>query len=175
MTVNALKLAGPQALPEAAPPDAFRHAMRELASGVALVTTTVDRLRFGCAVTSVTSLSLTPASLLVCLNCDSSTLQAIRASGIFAVNLLAQHHESLTQRFAARDLHGAERFVQGEWGALATGAPTLADALAVIDCRLERVIEHATHAILIGAAVAVAQGPTAPALVHWRSRFEALA
>ena len=58
MTCNALKLAGPDAPPEAAPPDAFRQVMRELASGVALVTTSFERARVGCAVTSVTSLSL---------------------------------------------------------------------------------------------------------------------
>ena len=175
MTCNALKLAGPDAPPEAAPPDAFRQVMRELASGVALVTTSFERARVGCAVTSVTSLSLAPASLLVCLSADSSTLRAICASGVFAINLLADRHEALAKRFAARDLGGAERFAQGDWGALTTGAPALADALAVIDCRLERVVEHATHAILIGAAVAVAQGEAAPALVHWRSRFETLA
>ena len=174
MTVNALKLAGPEARPEAAPPDAFRHVMRELASGVALVTTAVERTRIGCAVTSVTSLSLAPASLLVCLNTDSSTLRAIRASGVFAVNLLGGDHAALAQRFAARDIHGADRFLHGDWATLSTGSPTLADALGVIDCRLERVMEHATHAILIGAAVAVTQGAPAPALVHWRSRFEAL-
>lgn len=153
-------------------PDAFRDIMRELASGVALVTSVFERRRAGCAVTSFASLSLSPASLLVCLNADSSTLRCIRASGVFAVNILGSRHEALAKRFASAT---QERFALGDWERMETGAPALADALAIIDCRLERVIEHATHAILIGAAVAVARGETGPALVHWRSRFEALA
>lgn len=156
-------------------PEAYRDAMRELASGVALVTSAPERGRAGCAVSSFASLSLSPASLLVCLNTESSTLQAIRASGAFALNLLAGRHQPLAERFASAKLRGAERFAQGEWGVMETGAPVLRDALAIVDCRLERIVEHATHAMVIGLAVAVAKGAAEPALLHWRSRFEALA
>jgi flavin reductase (DIM6/NTAB) family NADH-FMN oxidoreductase RutF len=149
--------------------------MRELASGVALVTTASDQGRAGCVVSSFASLSLEPASMLVCLNGESSTLRSIRASGVFAVNILSHRHRDLAQRFATPKVRGAERFAEGEWGAMETGAPALQDALAVIDCRLDRIVEHATHAILIGLGVAVSKGGAGPALVHWRSRFEALA
>jgi flavin reductase (DIM6/NTAB) family NADH-FMN oxidoreductase RutF len=170
--VAALKIADPAAPRDAASPEAFRDVMRELASGVALATSLFEGKRAGCAVTSLASLSLSPASLLVCLKRDSSTLRSIRASGVFAVNILADRHEALARRFASAT---GERFAEGEWGALATGAPALRDALAVIDCRLERVFEHATHAILIGAAAAVTGGAGGGALLHWRSRFETLA
>ena len=155
--------------------ETFRSAMRELASGVALATSVHERRRAGCAVSSFASLSLTPPSLLVCLNDQSTTLRAIRASGAFAVNILPARHQALARRFADPHLRGPERFAAGEWGVLESGAPVLLDALAVIDCRLERIVEHATHAIVIGAAAAIAGGGVEPALVHWRSRFEALA
>jgi flavin reductase (DIM6/NTAB) family NADH-FMN oxidoreductase RutF len=161
--------------PEATPAGEFRDAMRELASGVSLVTSAFEHGRSGCAATSVASLSLSPASLLVCLGAGSTTLRCIRASGAFAVNILADRHRDLARRFAAADVRGAERFAEGDWGALKTGAPRLRDALAVIDCRLERIVEHATHAIVIGLAVAAAKGEPAAALVHWRSRFGEIA
>jgi flavin reductase (DIM6/NTAB) family NADH-FMN oxidoreductase RutF len=154
--------------------DGFRDAMRELAAGVALVTTGVADRRAGCAATSVTSLSLDPPTLLVCLNRDASTLRQIRANGAFAVNILGARHEALARRFASADIRGVERFDAGEWLALATGAPALADALAVIDCRVERIVEHATHAIVIGGAAGLMKAGEAPALLHWRSRFESL-
>ena len=75
--------------------------------------------------------------------------------------MLASRHQPLAERFASAKLRGPERFAQGEWGVMETGAPALRDALAVVDCRLERVVEHATHAILIGLAVAVAKGEPA--------------
>jgi flavin reductase (DIM6/NTAB) family NADH-FMN oxidoreductase RutF len=160
---------------EMASAEAFRDAMRELASGVALVTTERDGRRSGCVVTSITSLSLTPPTLLVCLNRDSSTLDAIRAVGAFAVSILSGGQEALAMRFASSRVRGEDRFEGAAWRKLSTGAPTLADALAVFDCRLVRVVEHATHAILIGEAVEVGKSGEAPALLHWRSRFEQLA
>ena len=153
---------------------AFREAMRELASGVALVTSAFERGRLGCVVTSFISLSLSPPSALVCLNGESATLRAIHLSGAFAINILAERHRSLARRFSAPEIRGAERFAEGSWTSLETGAPVLSDALAVIDCRLARVVEHATHAIVIGTAAAVSGGGSEAALVHWRSRFEAL-
>ena len=162
------------ARPQAVSADAFRDTMRELASGVALVTSASEGKRAGCAVTSLTSLSLAPPSLLVCLNRDSSTLRAIRASGVFAVSILGIGHEPLARRFSEPGLSGADRFAEGEWRKLHTGAPVLSDALAAIDCRLDRIVEHATHAIVIGAAAALAKGGQAGLLLHWRSRFEAV-
>ena len=173
-SANVVAIADFEARSQAVAAADFRDVMRELASSVALVTTAFEQGRVGCAVSSFASLSLDPASLLVCLNGESSTLRGIRASRVFAVNILGHRHRDLAQRFSAPNIRGAERFVVGDWGALETGAPALRDALAVVDCRLERIVEHATHAILIGVSVAVTKGGPGPALVHWRSRFEAL-
>jgi flavin reductase (DIM6/NTAB) family NADH-FMN oxidoreductase RutF len=152
----------------------FRSVMRELASGVVLVTSAFEGNRAGCAVSSVSSLSLEPASLIVCLNANSSTLRSIRAGGAFAVNVLADRHHSLAQRFASTSMRGEDRFAEGDWDSTRGGPPRLRDALAVVDCRLERIVEHSTHAIIIGSCVAAAKGQAGPALVHWRSRFETL-
>jgi len=162
-----------------APPEregaAFRLAMRELASGVALVTAGRGEQRSGCTATSLCSLSLDPPSLIVCIARTSSTLAALRASRAFAVNILSAAHEGLADRFAGRSgVHGAARFAGAEWTTLVTGAPLLRAALACIDCAVEEVLERHTHAILIGRVAAVHRGGGAPALVHRRGRFEQL-
>jgi flavin reductase (DIM6/NTAB) family NADH-FMN oxidoreductase RutF len=171
---DTLSVADAGAKPDVVSADTFREAMRELAAGVTLVTSVFEGARAGCVVSSLASLSLTPPSMLVCLNGDSSTLRCIRASGVFAVNMLKPNHEKLVRRFSGSGVRGAERFAGCEWRRLATGAPTLTDALAVIDCRLERIVEYATHAILIGAVAAVAKSDEGGALLHWRSRFETM-
>jgi flavin reductase (DIM6/NTAB) family NADH-FMN oxidoreductase RutF len=171
---DALSIADAGARSDVVSPHDFREAMRELAAGVTLVTSVFEGARAGCVVSSLTSLSLTPPSMLVCLNTDSSTLRCIRASGVFAVNMLKPSHASLVRRFSGIGIRGPDRFAEGEWRRLATGAPTLIDALTVVDCRLERIVEYATHAILIGAAAAVAKSDEGGALLHWRSRFEAI-
>ena len=162
----------------AAPPatngDHFRMAMREFATGVCLITTAgVERA--GCTATAVSSLSLTPPALIVCLDRANSTFVRLKSEGVFAVNVLAAGHEALAGRFAGRDgVKGAARFDMGDWMELVTGAPVLADALAAMDCRVEEIIDRHTHAIVIGAVQAVRLGEHRPALAHWRSRFEPL-
>jgi len=151
---------------------AFRLAMRELASGVALVTTGRGEQRSGCTATSLCSLSLDPPSLIVCIALTSSTLAALRASEAFGVNILAGPHEDLADRFAGRSgVKGAARFARAEWMTLVTGAPLLRRALACIDCVIEEVLERHTHAIVIGRVAAVHCGGGAPALMHWRGEL----
>lgn len=153
----------------------FRQAMREFATGVSIIACGEGDQRAGCTATALSSLSLAPPTLVVCLDRNNSTFGRLREVGAFSVNLLGDTHESLAGRFAGRGgLKGAERFAVGDWISLVTGAPILADALAAIDCRVEEIIERHTHAIVIGAVQAVRVSGDQPALLHWRSRFEQL-
>jgi flavin reductase (DIM6/NTAB) family NADH-FMN oxidoreductase RutF len=177
--VESPTLGAPANRPSDAPPErggaAFRLAMRELASGVALITAGRGEQRSGCTATSLCSLSLDPPSLVVCIARTSSTLAALCSSRSFGVNILSVAHENLADRFAGRSgVHGAARFAGAEWTTLATGAPLLRAALACIDCAVEEILERHTHAILIGRVVAVHRGGGMPALVHRRGRFDQL-
>jgi flavin reductase (DIM6/NTAB) family NADH-FMN oxidoreductase RutF len=80
----------------------FRLAMREFASGVAIVTCSNGKERAGCTATALASLSLSPPSLVVCLERSSSTLAVLTQPRAFAVNILAAQHGALASRFAGR-------------------------------------------------------------------------
>ncbi len=151
---------------------AFRQAMRALSTGVAIVACGEGESRHGCTVTAFASLSLTPPTLYICLARTSTTLAHLRESGAFSVNLLAARHEELAHRFSGRGgVHGARRFEGANWGTLATGAPILADAVAVFDCLVEEAIERHSHAIVLGAVVSLREGANEPALGHGRGAF----
>ncbi|MHC2580000.1 flavin reductase (DIM6/NTAB) family NADH-FMN oxidoreductase RutF [Bradyrhizobium diazoefficiens] len=62
----------------------FRLAMRNLASGVAIVATGTETARRGLTVSSVTSLCMDPPCLLVGVNSSSETHTAILVPGIRA-------------------------------------------------------------------------------------------
>ena len=168
---EALRMTAPSTGAESA---VFRQAMREFAAGVAVVACGGGDARSGCTVTALTSLSLTPPTLLICLSRDALTLTRLRQTSAFSVNLLADRHRPLADRFADRAVRGAQRFAIGDWAPLVTGAPLLVDALAAIDCRVEEILERHTHAIIIGAVAGVLRGEPGAALVHWRSRYETL-
>ena len=89
----------------AAHPDAksanFGLAMREFASGVAIVTCANGKELAGCTVTALASLSLSPPSLVICLGRSSSTLAGLTQAGTFAVNILAAQHGPLASHSRA--------------------------------------------------------------------------
>lgn len=158
--------------PSAATPEGFRSAMRHLAGGVSIVTSGRGAQRGGLTATSVSSLSMEPPSLIVCINRNSSMISVLRDSGSFAVNILGAHHREIADRFAGRHgIAGADRFSGADWIELVTGAPLLSDALAGVDCVVDNIIDWHTHALVIGRveAVRLVGGPRA--LAYWRGNY----
>jgi flavin reductase (DIM6/NTAB) family NADH-FMN oxidoreductase RutF len=155
---------------------AFRHAMRTLSSGVAIIACGEGEARVGCTIISLASLSLAPPTLFVCLARSSMTLAGLRHAGAFSISLLAARHEALAHRFSGHGgVDGPRRFDGAEWTALSTGAPVLADAIAAFDCLTEEIIERHSHAIVLGAVVSLSEGPDESALAHRRGGYSALA
>jgi flavin reductase (DIM6/NTAB) family NADH-FMN oxidoreductase RutF len=172
--------AEPQAAPDDGPdlrccaPDAdeFRRFMSLWPTGVAVVTTTDRNTPAGCTVNAVMSVSLAPPLLLVALTTGSATLAAIRRTGTFALNLLAQHQGELCRRFAAGSQPDRFRGLACQWhGRL----PLLPDVVAVAICTVDRTVPCGDHVLVIGAPVWQADGGREPPLVFHRRRYLGLA
>ncbi|MBV9634949.1 MAG: flavin reductase family protein, partial [Methylobacteriaceae bacterium] len=153
-----------------------RAAMRNLAGGVSLITAGHGERRSGFTATSVSSLSIDPPSLIVCINRASTTLPVLLEHRAFGVNILSAAHRRLAERFAGRGgVSGAARFAGAEWTTAATGAPLLTDALAAIDCTFETSIDWHSHTIVIGRVEAVHLRPGASPLLYWQGDYDRLA
>jgi flavin reductase (DIM6/NTAB) family NADH-FMN oxidoreductase RutF len=148
-------------------PQTFIQGMRQLASGVTLITTVHDGRRAGLTATAVCSVSAEPPQLLACINRRSETHRVIARSGVFAINVLASDQQRLAEIFAgATDVYGDRRFEQAGWRELATGAPVLASCLATFDCRVVESMAAATHSIFIGKVEAMTLDPDLDPLVY---------
>jgi flavin reductase (DIM6/NTAB) family NADH-FMN oxidoreductase RutF len=153
----------------------FKSAMRLLAGGVTIVATSFEGERCGMTATAVCSLALSPPRVLACVNHAGRTYELLSKSRIMSVNLLAEGHEEMARRFAARRTGPSEdRFANSEWRALKTGAPLFAEALAALDCRVTDIMPLDTHAILVGVVEAIHFGPRALPLVHFESGYTSL-
>src|ERR1700743_2748877 len=74
----------------------FKSAMSRLASSVTIITTVdSDDHPHGLAATAFSSVSMDPASVLICVNRAASASPIGRKAGIFCVNLLASEHEHI--------------------------------------------------------------------------------
>ncbi|WP_207476796.1 flavin reductase family protein [Arenibaculum pallidiluteum] len=160
--------------PDADPAD-FRGALRRLASGVSVVTTGSGAERTGLTVTSVASLSAEPPCVVFGLNVAGSSLPVLERFRAFGVNVLAERHQPVAERFSGRGgIKGPERYAGADWIALATGASILADAPAALDCELEELIPRHSQAIVVGRVKAVHLGSAADALLYWQAGYAGL-
>jgi flavin reductase (DIM6/NTAB) family NADH-FMN oxidoreductase RutF len=150
---------------ETAPPvgEQFRAAMRKAPASVAIVTAGRGGDALGVTATAVTSVSLAPPTLLVCVNRALRLNGAIRAAGRFRISYLSGGQEEIARAFGGT-VAGAERFRIGDWDLEAPYGAQLRAALASMACRLSDSLESGTHSIFIGCVEAVRLGDGAPLL-----------
>jgi flavin reductase (DIM6/NTAB) family NADH-FMN oxidoreductase RutF len=171
MNMTVLKLHNDHASPSAE----FRGAMRHLAGGVSVITVGRDKDISGMTVTSVSSLSIEPATLIVSVNRESSSWPLLRRHGAFGVNILNADQLDLAERFAGKGgVNGADRFAGAKWRTGLSGTPLLEGALAAIDCDVEEVFERHSHAIVIGRVLDVRTSEMAGALIYWQGQYVAV-
>src|ERR1700751_1134367 len=108
----------------------FRSAMRHLAGGVSVITVGRGKDITGMTVTSVSSLSVDPPTLIVSINRGSSSWPLLARHGFFGVNILTADQIDIAERFTGKDgLKGADRFTGGARDAVASGGCALVGGL----------------------------------------------
>lgn len=131
-------------------PDELRFVMRNWASGVCIVTASDGERLHGMTVTSFTSVALEPPLILVSLENTTRTNAMVRQSGRFAVTLLAEHQQELSDQFAGRLPDDDHRFANVPYFMSELGSPIPEGCLAYLDCTLSAEHEASTHTIFIG-------------------------
>lgn len=86
---------------------AFKKTMRQLASGVFVITTQLDDRAHATTATAFLPLSAEPPLVLVCLHRDSDTHRALSQAPRFGLNMLSSGQAALSSRFAVKT---AERY-----------------------------------------------------------------
>ena len=149
----------------------FWKAIGNRAIGAAVVTARGTAGPAGFLALSATHLTASPPTMMVSIGVTTSALAAVREGRHFAINYLPRGREDLAREFGGGGtLKGADRFGAGDWGTLSTGAPTLRDAVGVIDCQLEEMIERHATVIALGRVVAWT-GSTLEPLISFRGGY----
>jgi flavin reductase (DIM6/NTAB) family NADH-FMN oxidoreductase RutF len=148
----------------------FRRVMGHFASGVGIVTTLdADRRPCGLTVNAICSVSLDPVIVLVCVERAADSHECLRASGIFAINVLpAEGGEGLALRFSTWGVK--DKFAGIAYGAEQTGAPVLTGSLAWLDCEVVEELKGGDHTIFLGRVVAADADDGVP-LVYYRGGY----
>ena len=144
----------------------FRDVIGHFASGVTVITALHDGQHKGTTASAVSSLSLDPPMVLICLHRDSSTGKAVLAARSFGVNILGEDQTSEAMSFAGKgDKFAGVGVATGE-----DGTPLLADSLATLECRVTEVATGGTHHVFFGEVVRASARDGAP-LAYYRGKF----
>jgi len=158
-------------IPTTAPPgvsaDEFRDVIGHFATGVTVITAVSEGKPLGTTASAVSSLSLEPPMLLICMNRQSATGAAVSREGRFAVNILDAQQGELAKRFASKT---PDKFAGVEATAGCFGEPLLAGALAHVECRVVEDVSGGTHTVFL-AEVERAQAGAGTPLAYYRGQF----
>ncbi|MRJ76107.1 flavin reductase [Aeromicrobium sp. SMF47] len=145
----------------------FRNVLGHLPTGVAVVTANGPDGPVGMAVNSITSVSLDPPLISVCVARTSSTWPRIRSAGRFCISILADHHEQTSRRFAGPD---RDRFTGVPLREQA-GGPVLEDAVAWLDCDVYAEFGAGDHTIVVARVLDLGSVDDGRALVFFRGSY----
>ena len=147
----------------------FRAVMGRFATGVTVVTATGARGPVGMTANAVCSLSLDPLLLLVCFDNHARTLNVVRETRRFGVNVLAAGQEPLARLFASKSPEH-EKFDEVPHHSH-DGIPVLAGVHAWVACRLQDLMPGGDHTIGIGAVTDLDHDPDGDPLVFFRGEY----
>jgi flavin reductase (DIM6/NTAB) family NADH-FMN oxidoreductase RutF len=152
----------------------LRAAIGHFATGVTVVTSaTHDGLPIGSTANALSSVSLDPPLVLVCLREESETLGALLGHGRFAINVLADDQLPLAERFASSSRH--DTWERVGYRTSAHAVPLLDGAVATLECVLHDIADGGDHRIVIGRVLDVEHPEThVPPLVFYRGAFSGL-
>ena len=154
---------------------ALRAVMGQLVTGVCVVTATHDGHDVAMTASSVTSVSLEPPLVLVCVAHAARFHDPLLASPAWGVSTLAAGAQEVSRRLAEAAPVAGQLAGVGLHRGPVTGVALLQDSCATLECRTEDVFPGGDHSIVVGRVVGtgVPQPPRDP-LVHHRGGYTGL-
>ena len=150
----------------------FRHLLSRFATGVTVLTTRDDAGHpVGMTASSLTSVSLTPPLVSVCVDVTADMHRALGAGPPFVINILAAGQEALSRRFATTP--AAERFTGLPYHETDDGLVILEGILAHIECEKFTEVPLGDHTLFVGRVTGGRAADDEP-LLYYRGSYGTL-
>jgi flavin reductase (DIM6/NTAB) family NADH-FMN oxidoreductase RutF len=126
----------------------FKIGMRKYIYSVSVISNTQSNGRKNAiTVSSVTSISINPPSIIVCINKKSSIHESLILDSKFCINLVNEQQRDIAE-ICSDPNRINERFKDIEW--IGDKPPIMMNALVNIICKVDKIVEYKTHVIVIG-------------------------
>jgi flavin reductase (DIM6/NTAB) family NADH-FMN oxidoreductase RutF len=129
----------------------------------------------GMTANSLTSVSLDPLLILVCIDQNARLLSYVKAQRRFGVNILKDTQQKIAEHFAKpqNDDPAEEARLGVKFCWTPTGIPLLADALAHLACNVAAQYMSGDHTIFVGEVESLELKEGEP-LVYHRGKYRSL-
>jgi 4-nitrophenol 2-monooxygenase / 4-nitrocatechol 4-monooxygenase, reductase component len=154
--------------------DEYRQLIGCFPTGVTIITMEHEGEVRGMTANAITSVSLDPLLLLICVDKRTITHRFLEQASAFAVNILAEDQEHVSRALASRDSDDARRLMGHPYHPGQNGAPILDDCVAYLECRITEVFPGGDHSIFIGEVVWGEVMRDAPPLIFHRGKYRRL-
>ncbi len=153
-------------------PRALRNCFGCFATGVTVITCVgPDGELIGNTASSFNSVSLDPPMILWSLGEHAHSMKAYLAADHFAVNVLREGQEDLSNRFARPQTNKWEAIDYETWE---TGCPILPNCLAVLECSVAHTYRGGDHVIFVGEVLRFDNDPKGTPLLFYRGAYQKL-
>jgi flavin reductase (DIM6/NTAB) family NADH-FMN oxidoreductase RutF len=156
--------------------DVYRLAVGRLATGVTIVTSRLGAVDHAMTANALTSVSLEPLLVLVCVEREARFHDAVVESGVWGVSILPATARATADWLATRGrpLHGQLERIATHRGV--TGVALLDESLSTLECETAETYAGGDHTIVVGHVRSVEISDRAgDALVYYRGRYDTLA
>jgi flavin reductase (DIM6/NTAB) family NADH-FMN oxidoreductase RutF len=153
----------------------YRQIVGCFATGVTVVTTAVGGRLHGITANALTSVSLDPLLLLVCVDKAAHAHAEVERAGRFAVNVLSAEQEELSRLFATTGEPEEGRLRGAGYHLSPSGLPVLDGSLAYLECEVTDRCAGGDHTVFIASVLEGAVLRGAPPLLYYRAAYRRLA
>ena len=155
----------------------FSDVLAKIPYGVSVVTMGRGGVKVenGLTISWMSQVSFNPPMLMVAVDKLHYSLDLLRSTKNFCVNLLGEDQTALAGRFAKQATAGDDKLADVAQRPADSGAAILTDAVAYFDCEVTSVVETGDHMLVVGriedAAVLKDRAPmTSAAGLRYRKR-----
>jgi flavin reductase (DIM6/NTAB) family NADH-FMN oxidoreductase RutF len=141
---------------------------------VTVIGTAHEGLHHAMTANAITSLSLDPVLLLVCVDKTAHMHEQMPNAGRFGVSILAEDQEDLSRLFAQHVAPEQERLQGAAYFLGPNGTPVLENCLAYIECSVVDRAEGGDHTMFVGEALHGEVLREAAPLIFYRGGYRKL-
>ena len=153
--------------------DAFRRVMGHFVTGVTVVSAFDGTQPFGITVNALSSVSLDPPLVMIALDRRRFLTPIVRAAGRYAVNILSEEQQAMSDCFAGAPVQpGRDAFCGASWHPGDAGLPLIDGAIATLECTVVETFSAGDHDLFIGRVDTLACETSHPMpLLYYRRRY----